>query len=118
MSDEELKELIGELTAEEHEVSYQRRVLHGKIDILRAELVNRLKVKREAGDAVITGADVQQLTDILLGKARAPHETGRIGERMAVHCPECGFVNPEGANYCQKCGAYLAGPRARTSRRR
>ncbi|MGN6274321.1 MAG: FHA domain-containing protein [Solirubrobacterales bacterium] len=30
---------------------------------------------------------------------------------MAVHCPECGFANPEGANYCQKCGAYLAGPK-------
>jgi pSer/pThr/pTyr-binding forkhead associated (FHA) protein len=29
---------------------------------------------------------------------------------MAGHCPECGFVNPEGANYCQKCGAYLGGP--------
>jgi pSer/pThr/pTyr-binding forkhead associated (FHA) protein len=29
---------------------------------------------------------------------------------MAVHCPECGFVNPEGANYCQKCGAYLTRP--------
>ncbi|MGH2982455.1 MAG: FHA domain-containing protein [Solirubrobacterales bacterium] len=27
---------------------------------------------------------------------------------MALHCPECGFVNPEGANYCQKCGAYLS----------
>ncbi|HVS28312.1 MAG TPA: FHA domain-containing protein [Solirubrobacteraceae bacterium] len=27
---------------------------------------------------------------------------------MAVHCPECSFVNDEGANYCQKCGAYLA----------
>jgi hypothetical protein len=26
---------------------------------------------------------------------------------MAVHCPECGFVNAEGANYCQKCGAFL-----------
>jgi pSer/pThr/pTyr-binding forkhead associated (FHA) protein len=26
-----------------------------------------------------------------------------------MHCPECGFVNPEGANYCQKCGAFLAG---------
>ena len=25
-----------------------------------------------------------------------------------MHCPECGFVNAEGANYCQKCGAYLA----------
>lgn len=29
---------------------------------------------------------------------------------MAVHCHECGFVNPEGANYCGKCGAYLARP--------
>ena len=29
---------------------------------------------------------------------------------MAVHCPDCGFANPEGANYCQKCGAYLGGP--------
>jgi hypothetical protein len=27
---------------------------------------------------------------------------------MALHCSECGFVNPEGANYCQKCGAFLA----------
>jgi len=25
-----------------------------------------------------------------------------------MHCPECGFVNAEGANYCQKCGALLA----------
>ena len=30
---------------------------------------------------------------------------------MAIHCPECGFVNAEGANYCQKCGAYLGGPK-------
>ena len=27
-----------------------------------------------------------------------------------MHCPECGFVNAEGANYCQKCGAYLSRP--------
>ena len=26
---------------------------------------------------------------------------------MALHCPECGFVNADGANYCQKCGSYL-----------
>ena len=31
---------------------------------------------------------------------------------MAIHCPECGFVNDEGANYCQKCGSYLATPDA------
>ena len=23
------------------------------------------------------------------------------------HCPECGFQNPEAANYCSKCGALL-----------
>ena len=69
MSDKELKELIDELTDEEREVSYRRRLLHGKIDILRAELVNRLRKKHQEGESVITGADVQQLTDILAGKA-------------------------------------------------
>ncbi|MDQ6820614.1 MAG: FHA domain-containing protein [Actinomycetota bacterium] len=29
---------------------------------------------------------------------------------MALHCPECGFANAEGANYCQRCGAFLAQP--------
>ena len=24
-----------------------------------------------------------------------------------VYCPECGFQNPESANYCSKCGALL-----------
>jgi pSer/pThr/pTyr-binding forkhead associated (FHA) protein len=24
-----------------------------------------------------------------------------------VYCPECGFQNPEAANYCSKCGAPL-----------
>jgi hypothetical protein len=68
LSDQELKGLIDELTQQEQEVSYERRILHGKIDILRAELVNRLRRKREQGEAVISGADVQQLTDILAGK--------------------------------------------------
>jgi hypothetical protein len=27
---------------------------------------------------------------------------------VAQHCPECGFANDDGANYCQRCGAYLA----------
>jgi hypothetical protein len=78
LSDQELKDLIEDLTKEEQEVSYRRRILHGKIDILRAELVNRLRKRREEGEAVITGADVQQLTDILSGKGmpndQAPQE--------------------------------------------
>ncbi len=69
LTDQELKEMIRQLTGEEQEVSYQRRILHGKIDILRAELVNRLRKKHEEGESAISGADVQQLTDILAGKA-------------------------------------------------
>ena len=43
--------------------------MHGKIDILRAELVNRLRKKHDGGEApVITGDDVQQLTDILANR--------------------------------------------------
>jgi hypothetical protein len=26
---------------------------------------------------------------------------------VALHCPECAFVNPDAANFCQKCGAHL-----------
>jgi hypothetical protein len=65
LSDAELKDLIKELTEEEVEISYSRRILHGKIDILRAELVNRLRKRHDGGEEIITGADVQQLTDIL-----------------------------------------------------
>jgi hypothetical protein len=76
MSDEELKQLIEQLKDEERDVSYRRRLLHGKIDLLRAELVNRLRTKHEAGDTLISGGDVQVLTDILLGKVEMPAEEG------------------------------------------
>jgi anti-sigma-K factor RsiG len=71
LTDPELKDLIKQLTEEEMEISYKRRILHGKIDILRAELVNRLRKENESGQLVITGADVQQLTDILAGRVPA-----------------------------------------------
>jgi len=74
LSDKELKDMIDNLTAEENEISYKRRVLHGKIDILRAELVNRLRQKREAGESMISGADVEQLTQILAGETPPPAE--------------------------------------------
>lgn len=74
LGDKELKDMIDNLTAEENEISYKRRVLHGKIDILRAELVNRLRQKREAGESLISGADVEQLTQILAGETKPPTE--------------------------------------------
>ena len=72
LTDPELKDLIKQLTEEEMEISYKRRIMHGKIDILRAELVNRLRKKDESGELVISGADVQQLTDILAGRVPGP----------------------------------------------
>jgi hypothetical protein len=65
LTDAELKDVIQQLTDEETEISYKRRILHGKIDILRAELVNRLRRQHEGGEMSITGEDVQRLTDIL-----------------------------------------------------
>jgi hypothetical protein len=64
-SDDELRQLLDELYNAEQRVSYRRRVLHGKIDILRSELVRRLKAGREAGRDVISGRDVDKLIDIL-----------------------------------------------------
>ena len=70
LSDAELKTLIDELTREEQEVSYRRRILHGKIDILRAELVARLQ--KSGGRSVLDQVDVDRLTEILAGKAAPP----------------------------------------------
>ena len=72
MSDQDLKKLIDELMKEEREVSYQRRILHGKIDILRAELVARLQ--KTEGRSVLDQVDVAALTEILAGKAAPPAE--------------------------------------------
>jgi hypothetical protein len=70
LSDDELKQLIDDLEQEEREVSYRRRLLHGKIDILRAELVVRLQ--SSGGRSVLDQVDVDRLTAILMGKTTPP----------------------------------------------
>jgi len=70
LTDEQLKKLIEDLEQEEREVSYRRRLLHGKIDILRAELVVRLQ--SSGGRSVLDQVDVDRLTAILMGKATPP----------------------------------------------
>ncbi len=62
---DELRGLLDDLYGEEQKVSYRRRVLHGKIDILRAELVRRLKEDRDAGKGVVSGSDIERLIEIL-----------------------------------------------------
>jgi hypothetical protein len=70
LSDPELKSLIDDLQTQEDEVSFQRRMLHGKIDILRAELVARLQ--KAGGQSILDQVDVDRLTSILTGKGAPP----------------------------------------------
>jgi len=72
LSDGELRQLIRDLVQEEHEVSYRRRLLHGRIDILRAELVARLQ--KTAGKSILEDVDVDRLTAILTAKAPPPED--------------------------------------------
>jgi hypothetical protein len=67
-SDDELRALVAELEAEEREISRRRRILQGKLDILRAEVVMRLQRKHNEGGAVISADDVQGLSRILAGE--------------------------------------------------
>jgi hypothetical protein len=73
LSDDELRSLIADLKKEEDELSYKRRLLHGKIDILRAELVARLQKSVEGGEGTVS-TDIDKLTEILAGKAPPPDE--------------------------------------------
>ena len=66
LSDDALRTLIHDLEAEENEVSYRRRLLQGRIDILRAEHVARLQKQIESGERGL--ADVDRLSDILASK--------------------------------------------------
>jgi hypothetical protein len=72
LSDDELRQLIKGLVQEENEVSYRRRLLHGKIDILRAELVARLQRHVQEGQSPLEDVDVEKLTTILGSKAPPP----------------------------------------------
>lgn len=70
LSDDDLKSLIDKLEEEENEVSFRRRMLQGRIDILRAERTARLK------GAGVTDVDVEKLTDILSARSAPPAEEG------------------------------------------
>jgi len=70
LSDNDLRTLIETLELEENEVSFRRRMLQGRIDILRAERIARLKGKG------VSDVDVEKLTDILSARSSPPSEEG------------------------------------------
>jgi hypothetical protein len=73
VSDSELRDLIDQLVEEEHQVSYRRRILHGKIDILKAELQSRLHRQVGEGHGPLYEVDVDKLAAILASKAAPPN---------------------------------------------
>ena len=76
-SDAELKQLAASLAEEERELSKRRRLLHGELDIIRAEMVRRLRDKAGAGDSLVQNGDVAALTDILTAREpRDKHDEG------------------------------------------
>ncbi len=62
LSDGALKDLIKDLNTEELEISYRRRLLHGRIELLKTELVRRLRTK---GHSELSTVDVDSLSKIL-----------------------------------------------------
>jgi anti-sigma-K factor RsiG len=74
LSDAELRDLIDRLVAEEHDVSFRRRILHGRIDILKAELQARLQRQvGEEGESPLYEVDVDKLAAILAARAAPPN---------------------------------------------
>lgn len=67
-TDAELKNLAQELSDQEREISKQRRLLHGQLDILRAEMVRRSRDKQGSGEAIFRDGDISALTAILSGR--------------------------------------------------
>jgi hypothetical protein len=61
--------MIEELTQEENEVSFRRRLLQGRIDILRAERTARLKGKD-------VNVDLDALTEILSSRSAPTDDEG------------------------------------------
>jgi len=78
LSDAGLRDLIQDFERQENEISYQRRLLHGKIGLLRAELVARYQKKEGEGSL---GVDIDKLSSILAGKGPAIDDID-IGENL------------------------------------
>jgi hypothetical protein len=65
LSDDDLRERIHVRTQSEREVSFRRRILHGHIDLLRAEIVARLRERDGEASEHLAASDVEQLSEIL-----------------------------------------------------
>lgn len=65
LADDDLRERIHARTQSEREVSFKRRILHGHIDLLRAEITARLRERDGEASEHLAASDVEQLSEIL-----------------------------------------------------
>ena len=92
LSDEQLRSRIREIRSEEEEVSYQRRILHGRIDVIRSEILARIGGREDRpgpSDASLTSL-LDRLTDVLVHKGPPPieQELERLGADDHGRVPE------------------------------
>jgi hypothetical protein len=73
-SDDELRSLLDQLQQEELEISKRRRLIHASLDILRAEIVRRLRDKHKSGGSLFSEGDVARLTSILSNRPKTLEE--------------------------------------------
>jgi hypothetical protein len=74
LSDDELHARIRALEAEEDAISFRRRVLHGRIDILRAEHVTRLRALVDEAGSLPEAAVTPAPRPIFEGTGEVPDE--------------------------------------------
>ncbi len=70
-SDDELRDRIREVKREEEQISYERRLLHGRIDVVRSEILTR--IERRAG---VEQHDADPLQDLVRRLSDALTHTG------------------------------------------
>lgn len=87
MGDDELRERLRDVRAEEDSVSYERRMLHGRIDVVRGEIKERLRAR--AGEATDDAADglerlLRNLKDVLahVGPPPLEAELATFGQQL------------------------------------
>jgi hypothetical protein len=73
-SDQELRDLSESLQRQEQEISKTRRLIHGQIDILRAEMVRRMRDRHAAGESLFSEGDVDRLSSILSSRGLSEAE--------------------------------------------
>src|SRR5660398_214937 len=96
-SDQELKGLADDLQGQERDISKQRRLIHAKLDILRAEMVRRLRDKYGSGETLFEAAMSTSSAPSLLAVKHQPtrHQRNQRNQRRKYKRKNSGSLAEE-----------------------